>query len=196
MSRLNFLYKELPIDNYQTIKQEFTNYYYNIALKKGIITQFYNPIDSLDCSSTAPYFMDWANSQQLSIRGMTFIRARPFFEERIHIDSITEHYDPYDNLITIALNIPITDNCPFSHTVWYKRTGGDPKNSSIYNPVGSNIPFVNSKDDTEFEEICRINLKTSTLLNIRIYHNVINPTDTERVAISIRFKKDPWWLVE
>lgn len=196
MSRLNFLHKEIVLPNYCGIKDEFKSYYDEKIKDSGLITQFFNPIDKQNCMAHVPQFMDWVSRQNLKVRGITYIRAKPYTAEGIHIDSPTEHYNPWDNLVSLALNIPITQNCENSHTIWYKKINGRVRNDVINNTVNLDIPYVKYDLDTHFEEIERISLKTSTILNIRIFHNVVNPTDIDRVAVSVRFDVDPWWLVE
>lgn len=195
MDRLSFLHKEITLYNYTLIQQEFSNYYYNNVVKYGLVTQFFNAIDKTDCLEYCPNFLAWLADNNLSVRGITYIRAHSNTSEGIHIDSITEHYDPWDKLVSLALNIPITDNCSQTHTVWYKRISGTARNWKIENKVGLTLPFLNYSTDTKYSEIARTSLKTSTLLNIRVYHNVINPLSEDRVAVSIRFTTDPWWLI-
>lgn len=194
MSRKDFLYKEIEMDSYEEIRSQFIKFYQTDLEGSEWIPAFFNPVEIKYCLDNVPAFDYWCKEHNLTVRGTTFIRARPKKFEGIHIDCHLEHYTPEDGVMTLALNIPLTENCLQSDTIWYRVVDGVRRMDEIVNPIKF-IPFVMWNDGAKYEEIEKINLKTSTFLNIRVPHNVVNNSDSDRVAVSIRFTTDPWWLV-
>jgi hypothetical protein len=109
---------------------------------------------------------------------VVLIQIPPNTVGRIHTD-----WRPREKEDCLALQIPLV-NCENSITAIWRNN--------------DNIPLW-PRDVVYFQEerctkIGEFRLTSPTLFRVDLPHNVTNPTDSFRKAISLRFKKDPWHL--
>jgi hypothetical protein len=83
-------------------------------------------------------------------------------------------------------------NCADCWTGFYQLTGGE----KITRVLPNKLTYVNFSADATFEEISRFTLTKPTIFNTKQPHAVVNPTNSIRIAASLRFVRDPWELTE
>jgi hypothetical protein len=88
----------------------------------------------------------------------------------------------------LAINIPL-ENCEQSTTKFWKS---NKLPSILYTPNGHPYTHLAAKD---CEQISQATLTKPFIFDTSILHSVTNPQNVWRRAISIRFRKDPWHLV-
>jgi hypothetical protein len=108
------------------------------------------------------------------------IVVNPFVKKHIHID----HRD-----YKLALNIPLK-NCDNTVTEMWDCGSNKP----TYALTKNNVPY-NNYDINQCKKITEFFLTKPIIFNTKIPHSVTNFSHQPRLAISIRFKSDPWELV-
>jgi len=105
--------------------------------------------------------------------------------------SIHIHRDfrPAERLPRLAIQIPLT-NCEESITSFWETSSPRPVRSLT--PNGHSYEFY---DRTTCTKISEFKLTRPVLFDTSILHDVVNPTNKIRQAISLRFVTDPWHLV-
>ena len=96
------------------------------------------------------------------------------------------HVDTNDT--TLAINIPL-ENCDDSITSFWKTLMPPEMRKT---PNGFSYGFY---DPRHCRKIAEFKLTRPVIFNSLVAHNVSNPTDKWRRAISLRFKTAPWHLV-
>ena len=90
---------------------------------------------------------------------------------------------------SLAIQIPL-DNCEESTTNFWESTIKpklmQTKNGHLYSYY----------DESTCTKLAEYKLTSPVLFDTKILHNVTNPTNQVRRAISLRFKEDPWHLVK
>lgn len=119
----------------------------------------------------------------LEIQRAVLIQVAPHATGRIHTD-----WRPKDYGDQLALNIPLMD-CEHSITsLW----------SSDYTPptqyTDNGQPY-NFYDPARCTKLTEFKLTQPVMFRTDVPHSVDNPSDKTRRAISLRFKQDPWHLV-
>lgn len=119
----------------------------------------------------------------MPVQRFVLIQQAPQAIGRIHTD-----FRPKEYGYQLALQIPLI-NCESSTTkIWH----------SDYEPptqYTSNGQPYNYFDPSQCTKITEFNLTSPTIFRTDLPHSVDNPTTTVRKAISIRFKTDPWHLI-
>jgi hypothetical protein len=173
-----FTYKKIDVENYDAILAELKSFCEplidpDVSFKHLDITHF---IDK------CPLTMIWFKNHNLELRVVAIVSYKENATELApHID--TQRF-------TLALNFPI-QNCESSYTAFYKLTKGDTRTRVMANGT-TYIEFV----DAEFNELDRVTLDCATVINTKLPHQVWNTSTKVRTAISFRFTRDPWELVE
>jgi hypothetical protein len=123
------------------------------------------------------------------IKEVKFIYAFPEEKQTPHID----YCDENGQLATesyLALNFPVV-NCLGTSTCFYEPIGTEER---IRHP-GKGVRAIIGVHDN-WQLLGSYTLDRPTLINTNRYHKMINTTDKIRVSFSVRFKQDPWHLVE
>jgi hypothetical protein len=121
----------------------------------------------------------WVDSQALNPRCIAWVCSLSGSRGQIHTD-----LGPTD----LALQLPVK-NCRDTDTVIYRSLG--PPQLVLSKPVGYYWA------DKDVEEISRYTLMDRPIIfNIKHPHSVVNRSKMARQAISVRFEKDPWFLVD
>lgn len=134
-----------------------------------------------------PYFYQNVLVEIKEFMGMeldttVLIQSRPFSIGIIH----TDHRARNDNIL--AINIPLI-NCQDSITEFWES---DESNSKVtYTPNGSPYTMISRDKCTKISEFV---LNKPVVFNTDIPHSVRNLSSKPRIAISLRFTKDPWNL--
>ena len=89
----------------------------------------------------------------------------------------------------LAIQIPL-DNCEESTTSFWESTG-KPLLSKTRNGHGYSY-----YEESMCTKLTEFKLTSPVIFDTEILHNVTNPTNQIRRAISLRFKNDPWHLVK
>ncbi len=119
----------------------------------------------------------------LEVQRFVLIQVSPKAIGRIHTD-----YRPNNYGHQLAIQIPLI-NCEQTTTVIW---------SSDYTPplqYTSNGQPYNYYDPSRCKKITEFKLTQPVLWRTDLPHSVNNPTGAVRKAISIRFKQDPWNLI-
>ena len=91
--------------------------------------------------------------------------------------------------ITKICRIPL-DNCDESTTNFWESTSKpslrQTKNGHVYSYY----------EESKCTKLTEYKLTSPVIFDTKILHNVTNPTNQIRRAISLRFKEDPWHLVK
>ena len=119
----------------------------------------------------------------LEVQKFVLIQVAANAVGRIHTD-----WRPSNEGYQLALNIPLS-NCEHSITsIW----------SSDYEPpmqyTDNGQPY-NYFEVSRCKKLAEFKLTQPTLFRTDLPHSVDNPTGSIRKAISVRFKQDPWHLV-
>lgn len=118
----------------------------------------------------------------LELGPTALIHAQPFLNgSGIHIDARPDGQ-------ILALNIAI-ENCENSVTQFWKT---DKPLTTYYLENGVIYETVSMKDCVQIDEG---NLSKPMLFNTKVLHSVRNDSPKWRIALSLRFKEDPWHLV-
>ena len=177
----NFWYKNLECADYDKLKAEVSKwvepkvkniireqkFYFEVFLYKRMLAASPTFVRWLDLLGTGP------------INYAALVLTPPNFRSPIHTDTC-----PGPGLgINIGLQTKDTYTC------LYDLKKGKPKLKK------GGISTYYSYTDCVCEEHTRFDLTPHPIIfNAFLPHNVINPTDVWRVAITIRFEKDPWHL--
>ena len=90
---------------------------------------------------------------------------------------------------SLAIQIPL-DNCDESTTNFWESTSKpslrQTKNGHVYSYY----------EESKCTKLTEYKLTSPVIFDTKILHNVTNPTNQIRRAISLRFKEDPWHLVK
>jgi hypothetical protein len=129
---------------------------------------------------SSPSLIQWLRFLSTGpVRVIALILHGPNSRSEIHTD--TQRND-------LALNIGI--QTIDTHTNLYSIQQGTPYTVTM--PTGNTLTMY---DKCEFDLHSKYSLEHSPVLfNTKKLHQVINPTDHWRFAISIRFQEDPWHL--
>ena len=165
MKEFYWQYISLPEQEVETIKEEYLK-----SLPDN--DHFFQPLDI-----SVKQFMG------LEVQRFVLIQVAPHAQGRIHTD-----YRPKEYGFQLALQIPLI-NCENTITsIW----------ESDYVPptqyTSNNQPY-NYYDPERCTKITEFKLVQPVIFRTDLPHSVDNPTDKIRKAISIRFKNDPWHLI-
>jgi len=167
MSR-NFLWKyiDIPENLLQDIRKLYLE---NLPYN----THFFQPL-SFDINS----FLG------LEVKRFVLIQVEPFAVGRIHTD-----YRPSTFGDTLAINIAL-ENCEDSVTEMWKSSYSPPIQ---YTSNGQPYRYFDRDRCTKVSEFV---LDKPVLFRTDVPHSVNNRNEKIRKAISIRFKEDPWHLIQ
>lgn len=177
--RYGFLFQEIKIENFHDILEQFKS----VVDRYRSNNQFYfNHIDRdsflKDCDLVKKYFD--ANNCEISV--VATVEIPPRSQCNLHVDS--------QIISSLAMNFPVFD-CENSYTSMCKIISGTPVSKKLSNGLTA-VDF----GECEASEISRYYLKDKAVLfNTQIPHRVFNDSDKSRLAISFRFVKDPWHLL-
>jgi hypothetical protein len=174
-----FLFKEIEIENFYEIINQFNSvienyrkrnrYNFNLIDKRSFLN---------DCDLVKKYFDD----NKCLISNIATIEIAPNSRGSLHTDS-------YRN--TLAMNFPVF-NCENSFTCLYKIVDGTP--FLKMNPHGGTHTDFSECVMLETARYC---IKDKAILfNTQVPHRVFNNSDYPRLAVSFRFVKDPWHLID
>jgi hypothetical protein len=119
----------------------------------------------------------------LEVTHSILIYAKPNQRSRIHMDYRADK-------LKLALNIPLK-NCEDSITELWNCGSKEPK----YSLTPSNVPY-NEYEIINCRKISEFRLTKPVIFNTKIPHSVNNLSNKPRLAISLRFREDPWHLVD
>lgn len=105
----------------------------------------------------------------------------------LNCENIHRDYMYYPDCL--AINIPL-ENCDSSVTKFW-RTSQKPQ--LVRTPNGHTYSYYAAQDCEFVTEFC---LNQPVLFNTSQLHNVVNPTDQWRLAISLRFQENPIDLID
>lgn len=174
-----FLNKNLDIPNYQFLLMELKSFYLKRIPSEP---SPFNHVDVTELLINCPITNIWLRENNLSLKVAALIITLP---HKSHVDP---HVDTQNN--NLAINFPI-ENCEGCWTSLYKIIKGSTSQSTLPN----GLTYVSFSEDAEFEEISKFTLESPVIFNTKIPHQVWNPTDKTRVSASLRFHKDPWWMI-
>lgn len=137
---------------------------------------------------TPPHFFQYldlgiTHFLDLEIIPPVLIRVKPNYFAAIHKDFRTK--------CTLAINLPLL-NCENSITEFWEV---DPEAPVIKRLTPNFVPY-NEIDPTRCKKIDEYKLTSPIIFDTSVPHSVHNFSDQDRLAISIRFKEDPWHLVK
>jgi hypothetical protein len=181
MNNDNFFFKELDIPNYEAVLSEIQKFY--MANNPQEDRSQFSHISAGLLELNSPNLAQWLKDYNLQLRVAAIIRT-PSGNVNIvpHVDTQTKD---------LAINFPVV-NCADCWTGFYQLTGGEKINRVLPN----RLTYVNFSDDATFEEVSRFVLTKPTIFNTKQPHAVVNPTNSIRIAASLRFVRDPWELTE
>lgn len=165
--RDSFIWKYLDIENNNEVENLKKLFLENLP----IMNSFFIP---LDLGITE--FLD------MEVGHSVLIVAAPMKRSQIHIDYRA-------NNLKLALNIPLR-NCENSITeIWNCY-----ENRPEYSLTSIGVPY-NGYQKENCEKITEFRLSRPVIFNTKIPHSVTNLSNHPRLAISLRFREDPWQLV-
>jgi hypothetical protein len=120
--------------------------------------------------------------------GMSIFRAVLINAQPRSVGMIHKDYRPVDNNV-LAINIPLI-NCDEATTYFWDTT--EDVNKVDYTSSGSPYIGFSPASCTKIDEFV---LTKPAIFRTDIPHSVNNTTFKNRLAISLRFVKDPWHLI-
>lgn len=165
--RDSFIWQHVDIDDQLSLEKLQIEF----LNKSSIVQYFYNPLK-----------LNIKEFLGLEITHGVLIVAAAHRRHSIHTDYRA------DNL-KLALNIPLK-NCENSLTEIWESLGPLPK----YFVTATGIPY-NHLNPTHCKKITEFKLTSPVIFNTKMPHSVVNFSNEPRLAISLRFKEDPWHLV-
>lgn len=178
----DFWYKPIPCANQADILDEL-----NAFLKSDIprLSSAKNGFEHIDIPSfilATPKLQAWL--KEINCPPLRFVASvvfPPMTNQKIHTDS-------QKNNLALNFGLQVKDTT----TLMHKIVTGKP----VERPYGhQGYTFIDYSGCT-FEKITEFTLeKDPILLNVHQLHNVVNQTPNTRVAISLRFAKDPIHLL-
>jgi hypothetical protein len=164
--RNNFTFKYFDIENSAELENLKEIFLKNLPPKEN----FFNPLN-----------LDIKEFLGLEVTHSVLIHAKPNSHSTIHVDYRADQ-------LRLALNIPLK-NCENSVTDMWSCEG-----EPVYSLTVTGIPY-NNYNRNQCEKISRFFLTRPVIFNTKIPHSVSNFSNQPRLAISLRFKEDPWHLV-
>ena len=161
-------YIDIPQEEIETIQQK-------VRAKLPDNSEFFQPI-----SIEQEFFLG------LEIYIVVLIQAAPGFG--LDNYGIHKDFDDTNQGRCLAINIPL-DNCEESITKFWET---DKPDNIQFTPNGMPYNLIEEKDCRYISEF---KLTQPIIFNTCVPHNVVNPQKVWRRAISIRFKDDPWHLI-
>lgn len=179
-SNTNFWSTSLDCPNYATIQNEIKSWL-NPQLEYFKQRKIY--FEHLDHNAllvSSPSLIQWLRFLSTGpVRVIALILSEPNTQGHIHTD--TQHND-------LALNLSIQTHG--TYTNMYSIQEGVPYTVTM--PTGNTLTRY---DKCVFDTHSRYELENNPIIfNTKKLHQVINPTDQWRFAISIRFREDPWHI--
>lgn len=165
-NREDFTFKYIDIENIEELNNLKTKFLENLPAIKN----FFNPLN-----------LDIKEFLGLEVTHSVLIFAKPNSSSTLHIDYRADQ-------LKLAMNIALK-NCDDSITEMWNCAGGP-----IYTETPSGIPYINFNKE-QCQKICEFKLTQPVIFNTKIPHSVSNFSKKPRLAISLRFKEDPWHLV-
>jgi hypothetical protein len=177
----DFWYTQLDCPNYTVIQNEISAW---LTPQLEYFKQRKMYFENLDPNAvfvSSPSLLQWLQSLSAGpVRVIGLIINEPNSQGGIHTD--TQHCD-------LALNISI--QTAGTHTNMYSIQHGIPYIATT--PTGLTLTKY---DKCVFDLHSQFQLENSpVIMNTKKLHNGVNPTDQWRLAISIRFKEDPWHII-
>ena len=173
----NFIYHVLDIPNYLNIHTQLLDW----TLERiPLYKQPYNHLALQDQIAQCPLIHNWFRSVGLEPKICALIVQPGGADQR------GTHTDTQPN--SLALNFGIK-NTAKTHTAFYRVVAGNMVRKTLANGI-----TWNSYEQATLEELARIDLAKPTIINTKVPHAVINPTQEPRISMSFRFHQDPWHL--
>jgi hypothetical protein len=142
---------------------------------------YFEHIKYIDLFIASPTLFKWLHNLKIGpVKQAALIINRPNSRGDVHTDT---------QINTLALNIGI--QTVGTYTVLYDMSEGVPYEVTM--PTGNTLTQY---DKCKLNEHVRYDLiDNPVIFNTKQLHQVINPTDEWRLAISLRFENDPWHLI-
>jgi hypothetical protein len=183
MHRLDFTWQRLDIANWPSIQEELQALPMTIRVKQRSFT----PLDTQQTSEQilvrCPRLCQYLSDQNLTVWAAGWVHLAAG-------EGTPPHIDCYGNAAvqpTLALQLPI-QNCESSRTlIYHSKTDRNHYKRSIF----KNWRY----DPADLTLIDSYQLTEPLLFNIRHIHQVQNTGSELRLALSLRFVKDPWHLI-
>jgi len=136
-----------------------------------------------------PPFDNFFNPLELGIKSFlglevthsVLICAKPNSKSTLHVDFRSDQ-------LKLAINLPLK-NCDDSITEFWESSS-----RPIEMTTPSGVPYINYKYKN-CKKISEFKLTKPVVFNTKIPHSVRNFSSDFRLAISLRFKEDPWHLI-
>jgi hypothetical protein len=183
MKYSDFWHKEIPCSNQQAIQTEIKTFLADRIIKLEKIGIGFEHIDDIGGFAEAtPSLTAWLKELGCSFyRNIALVVIGANKNQSIHTDA-------QKNDLALNIGLQVKDTT----TQMYKIVEGEP----VTVPYGSQGLVYISYNNCKLEPYTNFSLEFQPVLfNTKHVHNVVNPTDATRVAISIRFVEDPSYLI-
>jgi hypothetical protein len=182
MKHPNFWHKTIPCADYEQINKELSAWgsaQISDLVDRGI---GFEHTDLTDFESAVPTLHTWLNSIKCwPLKNVALVVIGPHKSQSIHIDAQEKDF---------ALNFGV--QVKGTYTNMFRIIEGQP----ITIPYGNQGLVYHSYEHCTLEKETQFILDDAPVLfNTKHVHQVINPTDIPRVAVSLRFYVDPTHLL-
>lgn len=126
-----------------------------------------------------PELIEFLNNKNLIFSSARFFYTCPGGSIPIHLDGT------HEETRELALNLPVL-GCKNTEMLWWDNL--DQTIDVVHPDLGNILRTFDGKSKTVIHSL---ELLEPTLCKVDVPHNVINPTDTPRIAWSVRFKIEP-----
>jgi len=134
-----------------------------------------------------PHFFNTIDIGIKEFMGMELVRTAIINAQPMSIGQIHKDCRPINNIL--AINIPLI-NCYDAKTYFWNTF--EDVNKILY--TSSGVPFIEFSRSS-CTKIDEFTLTRPVIFRTDIPHSVDNNSTNPRIAISLRFKEDPWHLV-
>jgi hypothetical protein len=177
MDRSGFTWRSLEIPRWSVIQTELAHLPDRIQRKNPV---FWQTGQTEVYQEVLPTLFEWFAIQQLEVRMIAYVSIPAGYRQTYHRDLGC----------ALALQLPVM-GCDGVYTGFYRTRGEDkPVFTSNSNHTYHNYPA------SQVVEYDRYPLLGPVWADVSLIHSVQNLTDHPRHAISVRFREDPWHLVD
>lgn len=175
LSRELFLHAKIDIKDFELAVSD------ELRLELASYGHGFKMLDVGKIRSSMPILWQWFDMVNTYPTRICYINVPANSSQQIHID-----IGPRD----LGLNIPIA-GCLGAYTRMFQNNG---QLVTSYTKK-TNLPFNRYIDENPIE-LSRFVLGSPTLINIKVPHQVVNDSNTDRICLSFRFDPDPWHLID
>lgn len=187
-----FLYKYLDVDNIDNIKREQIEFVIPHTINKptGLWT-LNNDEFFRECPATVDYLKSSNIIDNFNKCAVIIVHSSPY-QKVPHTDGHFSGPQGFPSNGRLSMNFEI-QNCINAPVKLYKYISGNKTGLMLPDITEGSYDFY---EDCEMIEVGQYNLHSPVIMNNTVPHALVNQTNMTRISLSLRFKPDPWELID